>query len=211
MPSISLAKPGLNISLHPSARAAYEWLENYPRLIDWSALPFTFTNALLTQHIQGVMQYKKGTEKEGRTGRRIPIAFQFYAPLWPARYWPNGQPPTGTVLIHDDESINISSEEIEKAAWLSVLQLLVFSVNANEIATLRDSLQKWLPEPLSYSLFGKMRMSDNELCLWTGLSRGTLVQQRKRLRPTTESEESVSPLAILARPWNPDDETAPAR
>ncbi len=206
MPSVSLTRPGLIFSLHPAARAAYEWLERYPRLVDWSALPACFTDALLVQPLQGVMRYKMKTSEKGTT-RKIPLEFQLYAPLWPARYWPSNQPPAGTLLLYDEESALPSTEDIERSAWLSVLQLLVLSVNTNSVATLRDNLQELLPEPVLHSLFGKKKVSDADLCCWTGLSRGTLIQQRQRMRPDdTVAAEPADPLALLARPWSADGE-----
>ena len=206
MPSVSLARPGLIFSLHPAARAAYEWLEAYPRLIDWSALPACFTDALLVQPLQGVMRYKMKTSEKGTT-RKIPLEFQLYAPLWPARYWPGNQPLAGTLLLYDEESAAPSAEDIERSAWLSVLQLLVFSVNTNSVATLRDNLQELIPESVSRSLFGKKKVSDADLCRWTGLSRGTLIQQRQRIRADdTVAPEPADPLALLASPWSADRE-----
>lgn len=206
MPSVSLARPGLIFSLLPAARAAYEWLEAYPRLIDWSALPACFTDALLVQPLQGVMRYKMKTSEKGTT-RKIPLEFQLYAPLWPARYWPGNQPPAGTLLLYDEESAAPSAEDIERSAWLSVLQLLVFSVNTNSVATLRDNLQELIPESVSRSLFGKKKVSDADLCRWTGLSRGTLIQQRQRIRADdTVAPEPADPLALLASPWSADRE-----
>lgn len=204
--SVSLARPDLIISLHPAARAAYEWLEAYPRLIDWNTLPSPLIDALLVQPLNGVMRYKVKTSSRGRV-TKIPTEFQFYAPLWPARYWPGNQPPAGTLLLYDEESAAPSAEDIERSAWLSVLQLLVFSVNTNSVATLRDNLQELIPESVSRSLFGKKKVSDADLCRWTGLSRGTLIQQRQRIRADdTVVPEPADPLALLARPWSADGE-----
>lgn len=202
---VSLARPDLIISLHPAARAAYAWLETYPRLIDWGTLPTPLIDALLVQPLQGVMRYETKTTAKGCI-RKNPTEFQFYAPLWAARYWPGSMPPAGTLLIHDDASADRSNAEIEQAAWLSVLQLLVFSVDANAVATLRDNLQELMPEPLSRSLFGKKRVSYADLCRWTGLSRGTLTQQLKRLRPNSSAMEPADLLAFLAKPWSPGSE-----
>ena len=204
--SVSLARPGLIFSLHPAARAAYEWLEAYPRLIDWNTLPSPLIDALLVQPLNGVMRYKVKTSSRGRV-TKIPTEFQFYAPLWPARYWPGNQPPAGTLLLYDEESAAPSAEDIERSAWLSVLQLLVFSVNTNSVATLRDNLQELIPESVSRSLFGKKKVSDADLCRWTGLSRGTLIQQRQRIRADdTVAPEPADPLALLASPWSADRE-----
>lgn len=202
MPAISHCQPGLSITLHPAARAAYEWLETYPRLIDWSALPSGLINALLEQPLHGVMRFDAQTTATGRT-KKVPAEFQFYAPLWPARYWPDSRPPAGTLLIYEDSSNTLPQEEIEKAAWLSVLQLLVFSVDAKLIATLRDDLQSLLPTSLSHSLFGKQRVSDADVRRWTGLSRGTLIQQRQRTRVETTVLDPADLLARLAKPWKP--------
>ncbi len=205
MPALSHSQPGLSITLHPAARAAYEWLETYPRLIDWSTLPSGLINALLEQPLHGVMRSDVQTTATGRT-RKVPAEFQFYAPLWPARYWPDSQPPAGTLLIYEDSSNTLPQEEIEKVAWLSVLQLLVFSVDANSIATLRDGLHELLPKPLSLSLFGKKTVSDVDLCRWTGLSRGTLIQQRQRIRSETAVLKPADPLAMLVKPWSLDSD-----
>ena len=200
LPVLLHAQPGLSITLHPAARAAYEWLETYPRLVNWSTLPSSLVNPLLEQPLHGVMRSDTKTTVRGRI-RKVPVEFQFYAPLWPARYWPGSQAPSGTLLIYDDSSATRSFEEIEKVAWLSVLQLLVFSVDTNLIAALRDDLQELLPEPLSHSLFGKKKVSDADLCRWTGLSRGTLIQQRQRTRTGTPAPDPADPLARLAKPW----------
>lgn len=200
MPVLSHVQPGLSITLHPAARAAYEWLETYPRLIDWSTLPSGLINALLEQPLHGVMRSDVQTTATGRT-RKVPAEFQFYAPLWPARYWPDSRPPAGTLLIYEDSSNPLPQEEIEKAAWLSVLQLLVFSVDTKLIATLRDDLQSLLPTTLSHSLFGKQKVSDADVRRWTGLSRGTLIQQRQRTRAETTVPTPADPLARLAKPW----------
>jgi len=205
VPALSHAKSSLTISLHPAARDAYDWLVTYPRLIDWSALPSPLIDALVVQPLHGVMRYEMKTSSRGRV-TQTPTEFQFYAPLWPARYWSNSQPPAGTLLIHDDASADSSIDEIEKAAWLSVLQLLLFSVDSNSIAKLRDNLQELLPEQLSRSLFGKKKVSDADLCRWTGLSRSALIQQRQRFRREATILESENPLARLAKPWSPGSE-----
>ena len=201
--SVSQAKHDLTINLHPAARAAYEWLETYPRLLDWNSLPSPLISALLAQPLQGVMRYDSHKTARG-TLRKNPTEFLFYAPIWLARYWPDSQPPAGTLLIHNDASSDHSSEHIEKAAWVSALQLLVFSVDSNSIATIRDSLQELLPTSLSLELFGKGRITDADLCRWTGLRRGTLIQQRQRLSTNHATQEQASSLAQLAKPWTPD-------
>ncbi len=203
--SVSLAKHDLTINLHPAARAAYEWLETYPRLIDWNTLPSPLISALLAQPLQGVMRYDSNKTARGPL-KKTPTEFLFYAPIWLARYWPDSQPPEGTLLIHNDASSGHSSERIEKMAWVSALQLLVFSVDSNSIATIRDSLQELLPTSLSLELFGKGKISDADLCHWSGLSRGTLIQQRQRQRADTPLQKQESTLVQLAQPWNPDSE-----
>jgi hypothetical protein len=203
--SVSLAKHGFTINLHPAARAAYEWLETYPRLIDWNTLPSPLISGLLSQPLLGVMRYDTTQTARGTT-KKTPTEFLFYAPIWLARYWPDSQPPEGSLLIHDDESSDHSNERIEKAAWVSALQLMVFSVDSNSIATIRDSLQKQLPTSVSLELFGKGKISDADLCHWSGLSRGTLIQQRQRQRADISLQKQESTLVQLAQPWNPDSE-----
>lgn len=122
-----------------------------------------------------------------------------------ARYWPGNQPPAGTLLLYDEESAAPSAEDIERSAWLSVLQLLVFSVNTNSVATLRDNLQELIPESVSRSLFWQKKVSNADLCRWTGLSRGTLIQQRQRIRADDTVAEPADPLALLASPWRARD------
>ena len=203
--SVSLAKHDLTINLHPAALAAYEWLETYPRLLDWNSLPSPLISALLAQPLQGVMRYDTKPTARGNI-KKTPTEFLFYAPIWHARYWPDSHPPEGTLLIHDDGSSDHSSEHIEKTAWVSALQLLVFSVDSNSIATMRDSLQELLPTSLSLELFGKGKITDADLCRWSGLSRGTLIQQRQRQRTDTTLQKQESILVQLAQPWNPSSE-----
>lgn len=203
MPPIFYARSSIKISLHPAARDAYEFLECYPKLISWNSLPQLLTNALLREPLRGVMLYEACSP---RSTKKIATEFQFFAPLWPARHWQSNRPPEDTILI-DDEKIRDSIEQIETAAWLSVLQLLVFSVNANSLATLRENFQDLLPPTVSKKLFDKKKVTYAELCRWAKVSRGTLIQQRKRDLIDT-NHEVVDTMSFLARNWGPSSDDA---
>jgi len=207
---VSRAKPGLAVDIHPAARLAYDWLAAYPKLVEWQCLPSPLTSALLNTPLFGVMTYQTISGS-----RRKPTEFLLYSPLWPARYWMSKQIPEGTLLIHEENSPDLSAQSfanIEKQAWLSVLQLLVFSVDASAIASLRGNLKQLLPPALSQELLGKVGISDSDLCSWTGLSRGTLVQQRSRQKaatPTPSKATLEDIIKIYSRPLPPggDDGT----
>ncbi|WP_350996490.1 hypothetical protein [Shewanella sp. TB7-MNA-CIBAN-0143] len=194
------ARSGIKVTLHPLAIPAYDWLTILPKLIDWNTLPASFTASLLSEPLRGVMHYES-TEKN-RKIRHKPTKFSLYAPLWPALYWPANHPPDSTILIHNSATNQPDDQDIERAAWLSVLSLMMFSVDRRSIAELRDSLQTQLPEHLSRTLFNKKKISDADLCRWTGLTRGTLIQQRQRGKSTTTTVTTIDPLEALAQPWS---------
>lgn len=205
MPSIFYTKSGLTVCLHPAARDAYECLENYPLLIDWHSLPVTLTNAMLSEPIRGVMEYQISTTNRGT--KKIPSRFLFFAPLWPARHWLNNELPEGIMLI-DDETMHDKNEQIEATAWVSVLQLLIHSVDAKSISSLRENLQEWLPPDLATKLFNKKKITDKDISKWTGISRGALIQQRQR-NPCHRIDARVGTgnfAKSLAQNWDPSDD-----
>lgn len=205
MPPIFYANANLKINLHPAAQTAYEWLENYPLLVDWQSLPVTLTNAMQREPLRGVMEYQISTTNRGT--KKIPSRFLFFAPLWPARHWLNNELPEGVMLI-DDETMHDKKEQIEAAAWISVLQLFIHSVDVKSISSLRENFQEWLPPKLANELFNKKKVTDNDIKIWTGISRGTLIQQRQR-NPCNRIDAKVGTgnfAKSLAQNWTPYDD-----
>ncbi|MGU5545221.1 hypothetical protein ACV1CV_12665 [Aeromonas veronii] len=196
------AHSGLTFSIHPLAHGAYQWVLSYPRLISWQHLPSALIRQLGQQPLQGLMRYQ-ASSKAG--GKMRPAEFQLFAPLWPAVYWDDPNPPDGTLLIHNDASHQPSDDEIETQAWASALTLLVTSTDSRELSSLRDLFQAQLPSHMARWFFDKTRISDRDLCQWTGCSRGTLVQQRQRVAINTQPNEPISdPIELLNMDWSPD-------
>lgn len=199
--TISRAHSSLNVSIHPLARDAFEWVHAYPKLISWKSLPSNLPYQLLQQPLQGVMQFQQGKSN----GKNRPSSFQLYAPLWPALYWEDNRPPAGTLLIHNKSSNLPSNEDIERQAWTSALSLLFMSVDSGELATLREHFQSLLPRGIALNVFGKAQITDMDICKWTGCNRSTLVQQRRRAKKSsTQTEIAIKdPIALLSADWSP--------
>ena len=198
--TLSRADPTLRFSIHPLAHAAYQWILTYPRFVSWKNLPGGLTSQLLRQPLQGVMFYQQGKNKKMR-----PTEFLLFSPLWPALYWEAPYPPEGTLLIHNTPSHVSNDADIEQQAWASALSLLVMSIDSRELAALRESFQAQLPRHMAQYFFDKSQVSDADLCLWTGCSRGTLVQQRRRaVSNTPVANPLADPIALLDTDWSPD-------
>ncbi len=186
------------ISLHPSAKDAYLWINRYPFLFNFNALSGTLQDILSREMLLTVINDTREAKKHKKQKH-----LYVYAPLWPILFWQNNQPPIGTVLV---QSGPLSDEEIERAAWLSVLTPLFLSIDASKLSEIRESLCDHMPEHLQDPLFSTSKISDKQLCSWTGVSRGTLVQQRQKHRqksPAPPSTEDV--IAILSQPWEKND------
>lgn len=198
--TLSRANPALRFSVHPIAHTAYQWILSYPRLVAWKNLPGGLTSQLLRQPLQGVMFYQQGKNRKMR-----PTEFLLFAPLWPALYWEAPYPPEGTLLIHNIPSHAPNDVDIERQAWASALSLLAMSVDIGELATLRENFQAQLPRHMAQHFFDKVQVTDAELCQWTGCSRGTLVQQRRRAVINTLADHPIAdPIALLNTDWSPN-------
>lgn len=192
MPSICIVKHNTVIQLHPAARDAFEWSQCFPRLIANHKSPLGFSAALSRLDLHCVMQQKNSNNKRSKNRE-----FFFYSPIWATTFWLNGQPPSGTRLIYTTGNTTPTDEQIEFEAWGSALLPLFLSVQPTRIALLRDSLQAMMPTSVAQSLFDKSKISDTELCHWTGLSRAALIKQRTN-HSASHREELVDLVGLLS-------------
>jgi hypothetical protein len=208
MTGVTTAKASLQFTVHPAALAAYDWLHQYPQLIDWSELPSSLLHHLMTQPLFGIMSYDMSSQTKGNTGKQKRI-FQLYAPLWQLRIWSSDRPPEGTLLIYSNAN-EMSEQSIELSAWLSVISYLLQSVDSKRLALIRDSLHSSMPAQLHFDLLGTNKLSDSQLCRWTHMTRGTLVQQRSKLKQNKGGArlflDETAVIAALNEPWNGNDE-----
>ncbi|HDT6077686.1 TPA: hypothetical protein QHC28_002279 [Aeromonas veronii bv. veronii] len=179
------------VKLHPAARSAYEWSQIYPRLISTHLLPAELKNILGRTVLRCVIQPKNEAQRS-KTREVL-----FYAPVWVATYWQAGQPPVGSRVIYETGSTVPTDEQIEIEAWRSALLPLFLSVQSTQIALLRDSLQSMMPHSVCQRLFDKSKISDADICRWTGLSRGALIKQRA-CRADSNCDESVDLVSQLS-------------
>lgn len=191
MPSICIAKHNTVIQLHPAARYAFKWSQIYPRLISTHLLPAELKNILGRTVLRCVIQPKNEAQRSKTR------EFLFYAPVWAATYWPAGQPPVGSRVIYETGSTVPTDEQIEIEAWRSALLPLFLSVQSTQIALLRDSLQSMMPHSVCQRLFDKSKISDADICRWTGLSRGALIKQRTN-HSASHREELVDLVRLLS-------------
>lgn len=140
---VTRSKPSTRIELHPAAREAYEWAVNFPRWVNFSALPETVILELSRQPLHGVM---KREENPSAPPKEIKT-FQFYSPLWVPQLWLDERPPVGTLLIHCATE-DIKTHEISKMAWVSNLSYLINAVDPSKISELRGSLVAHMPTDL---------------------------------------------------------------
>lgn len=195
MSAICIVSKNTIVKLHPAARRAYEWSQLYPRMIALQQLPAELKNILGRTDLRCVIQSGK---KELRPKSR---EFLFYTPVWAATYWPSGQPPVGSQVIYETGSTVPTDEQIEIEAWRSALLPLFLSVQPTRIALLRDSLQAMMPTAVAQSLFDKSKISDSDLCCWTGLSRGALIKQRAR-QDVASNNEAIDAASFLSASWD---------
>ena len=195
MSAICTVSKNTDIQLHPAARFAYEWSQLYPRLISHGRAPNEPMTILSRTALHCVIQ--AGNEDSRSKSR----TFLFYSPIWAALCWPSGHPPVGSRLIYETSNAVPTEKQIEIEAWCSALQPLLLSVQTSQIALLRDSLQSMMPQSVSKLLFDKSKISDTDICHWTGLARGTLIQQRARLANTL-NQEPFDPVSFLSANWN---------
>lgn len=206
MPAIDLASSSIHLELHPAARAAYEWCTHYPRWINWSNLPKPMATELSQEPLRGIMLDSPAAPNDPKSTR----TFQLFAPLWTIQLWSTAQPPDGTILI-DYRAIKMTDEQIEHAAWLSALSSLLGSVNPLQISEIRDSLAAHMPIHTHREILQTKTLNDPMLCRWTGLSRGTLLHQRRQKKSREQIEKASLPNSIddvldaLKKPWSPDD------
>ncbi|MGB5144234.1 MAG: hypothetical protein WBO22_12220 [Shewanella indica] len=195
----------IDFSIHPLAREAYEWVYEYPRLISLWKLPSSIVQQqVLSQPLQGVMVY----QQSGTAKRMRPTSFQLYAPLDSPMHWSQQHPPEGSRLIHNSATSVICDNDIVQRAWMSALHLFFSSVNPAEMASLREIFQSHLPRHIAQSIFGKKKITDIDLCHWTGCNRSTLVQQRQRAKGSSDSTKRVikDPIELLNADWSVMDE-----
>jgi len=205
MPTLSRAPRHITYDLHPAAQAAFEWLNQYPRLIPWGRLPTTLRHLLLKNTpLAGVMDYKEVTTEKKTL--QMPVAFHFFAPLWPLLYMGGQRPEDDTELqIYRQEELD--EQQVALKAWLSNLTLVTLSVDPKSLGHMSSSLQRWMPPDIALELFGKAAINDQDLGYWTNRSRGTLVEQRKKARAKKQSRERANHqpgniIDQLKQPWS---------
>lgn len=191
MPSICMVNKNTVIQLHPAARYAFEWSQLYPHWISPHLFPAELRNVLGRTDLRCVIQ--SGNKKQRPKTRE----FLFYAPIWAATYWASGLPPIGSRLIYETGGTVPTDEQIELASWSSALQPLLLSVKPTKIALLRDSLRSIMPHYVCQRLFDKSKISDADICRWTGLSRGALIKQRAN-HSASHREELVDLVGLLS-------------
>lgn len=199
---VTSSKASTRIELHPAAREAYEWTANFPRWVNFSALPETLIFELSRQPLHGVMK----REKDSSTTSNKISTFQLYSPLWIPQLWVDERPPVGTLLIHC-ETTEIKNHEIEKAAWVSTLSYLINAVDPSKTSEIRDTLVAHMPTNLHRELLKSKTLTDPMLCKWLGISRGTLVRQRK-LKLALNAPTLAPPLDVITalnKEWSPDE------
>lgn len=190
MPRLKQSTKITEITLHPAALAAHTWSRELHRRFNRSALPEAMRTALAQHPLQCIATSNK---------------LELYAPLWTSMLWQSDQPPIGTLLVcmTPDE---ISEAEIERAAWVSVLGEVFNSLHPHATSDLRDTLKESMSHGLHRELFNAKTLNDKLMCKWTGISRATLGEQRRRKR-TQPSPPATTQAIIdaLNQPWGDDE------
>lgn len=188
MPALKQTSQSTIIELHPAAKAAHLWSKEMIRWIKRSELPLSLRAELAQLPLQCVVTADN---------------YQLYAPVWTSVFWPSDQPPTGTLLICT-KSNDISETAIAKAAWVSALSEIVRSIHPHAVSDIRDTLRERMPQSLHRELIGSKTLNDGLLCQWTGVSRATLGDQRRRKRKQISTPPATTPeiLEALSRAWS---------
>ncbi len=203
VPRINHSTPSITVGLHPAARAAFEWSTLYPRWIDRTGLTAPLIYELSRQPLFGILT----PDTDNKNSKTKKQNFQLFSPLSGAQLWEESQPPLRTLLICYQPG-EIDDKAIEKEAWLSVLGYLIHSVDPHKISTIRDELADQMPVSLHKELLGTKTLNDRLLSQLTGMARGTLGQQRKKLIQQKEKAKTSAPrttdelIEILGQPWS---------
>lgn len=191
-----------DLVLHPAAWQAYDTMQSIPVSCDLQRLPSNVLQEWASQTIHCIEQLPP-THLALDTPKR-PRTFQYYNPLWTAKYWQDGHPPIGTLILFQvDPKKQPSDKEIENKAWLSLLQMLSLSINPKNAAVFIDAWRKGLPKEFIEDIFRRKTIPDQFFCELLSMTRGALVQQRKRLAPSITPVESTNSISELLKPWKP--------
>lgn len=209
MPAIVKIRSSDLVELHPAAQAAYEWCTIYPRWVNASVLPEPLISELSRETLHAI---KLGEEEDDTSKKKKPPrTFQLFAPLWPVLIWPSHRPPNGTQLISYLEH-HITTSEIEKAAWRSVISSLIQSVDPDRLSEIRDTLAAHMPVPLHQEFLGADKLSDRMLAAWTGRAHNTLMTQRKQRHRREQKSRASIPnstsdvISELSKLWSPPND-----
>jgi hypothetical protein len=189
VPAIVKVRASDRMELHPAALAAYEWCSIYPRWVNASVLPESLISELSRETLHGVMREE---DDDSSDKKKSPRTFQLFAPLWPVLIWPSNKPPIGTQLISYLEH-HITTSEIEKAAWRSVISSLIQSVDPDRLSEIRDTLAAHMPVLLHQEFLGADKLTDRMLASWTGRAHNTLMTQRKQRRRREQKTKASIP------------------
>lgn len=206
MPAIVKVRSSDHVELHPAARAAYEWCTIYPRWVNASVLPEPLISELSRETLHAVILGEE--EDDTSKKKKSPRTFQLFAPLWPVLIWPSHRPPNGTQLISYLEH-HITTSEIEKAAWRSVISSLIQSVDPDRLSEIRDTLAAHMSEDLHQEFLGADKLTDRMLAAWTGRAHNTLMTQRKQRRRRDQKNRASIPsstsdvITELSKLWSP--------
>ncbi|MFB9940471.1 hypothetical protein ACFFLG_19220 [Shewanella indica] len=189
--------------LHPAARRAYDAMQSIPVICDLQQLPGKVLQEWASQTIHCIEQLPLTPLPQG--AKKRPRIFQYYSPLWAAKYWQDGHPPTGTLIVFQvDPKKQPSDKEVENKAWLSLLQMLSLSISPKNAAVFIDAWRQGLPMGFIEEIFQRKTISDQFFCDLLSMTRGALIQQRQRLVTSIYPTESPNPIDELLKPWEPN-------
>lgn len=196
------AHSGLTFSIHPLAHGAYQWVLSLPSINLVAAPP------IRTHPSAGSAAAPKDScDIRLRVKRAVKCARQSFNCLRHCGRRSIGMIPTHlmgrcsfTTTHHTSPTMTrLRRRHGQRADALRSRVPIVGSC-----LSLRDLFQAQLPSHMARWFFDKTRISDRDLCQWTGCSRGTLVQQRQRVAINTQPNEPISdPIELLNMDWSP--------
>ncbi|MGR5064067.1 hypothetical protein [Photobacterium sp. DNB22_13_2] len=170
-------KEKLSISVHPAAKAAFDFFNNQAFLFDKTL----FTIGVL----RTLNQYSTLHAVELERGKVLLFSgFEYFG-----FDLSNIDTNKSTIIAHRD----LTDDDIQLHAWVNVTRTLLSSLQPQQIESFRRSFNQTAPNDLVQILSDRNKISQPQLAKWTSLSRSGLARQKSRGSESNNCEPQSQP------------------
>lgn len=191
MPTLRKPPTTIEYSIHPLALDVFHFIsDRYQPILRWNTFPDSLKSALLQQQVYtGIMHSEKIPKPNSDETLKKAVKYQFITPMWVLKYTDQAMPlPENYLICYEPDEL--TDHQISLMCWNSFFQLLAFSVDRRKLSRAWDTINDMVPTDVMQELLSAKSLTLDVFTAWTGGSKGTLVEQKRKEKKNAQVSHS---------------------